>query len=77
VTLTDDNQRTLRADFGSTGDEVLDAELLLLEDDLHTTEEIQAICRRYGVRARAVDPTSGLLVGEFGLNGSPSSRPKR
>jgi hypothetical protein len=70
-------ERKFRADFGSTDDEARDAELTLLEDGLHTIEEIQAICKRYGVWARAIDSASGLLVDEFGRSGTRSSPPSR
>ena len=58
-------ERSLGADLGCADD----ANLILLEDKVLPSEEIQAICKRHDVRARVVDPESGLLVREFGRNG--------
>ena len=59
--------------FGADLGYAEDANLILLEDKVLPSEEIQAICKRHGVRARVVDPESGLLVREFGHNGIPST----
>ena len=61
--------KTFRADFGSTDDERLDAELLLIKDQLHTFEQLQAICRKYKVRARVFDASTGRIVGDLDRDG--------
>lgn len=51
------------ADYSSTDDADLDAELILLEDDARPFDEIAAACRKYKVRARLFQPL-GYFIGE-------------
>jgi hypothetical protein len=61
--------KTFRAGFGRTDKEDLDSELIRIEDQLHTLEQIQAICRRYKVRARVFDASTGRIVGDLDREG--------
>jgi hypothetical protein len=61
--------RTFRANFGRTDNEAVDAELTRLQDQLHTIEQIQAICRQYKVRARVFDASTGRIVGDLDREG--------
>jgi len=57
----------LQAAYSSTNDPKRDGETTLLADEPQTLEQIQAVCRRYGVKARVI--RNRRIIGEVAATG--------